>query len=245
MARIPAWDDDVDMNAFKTGFRPSRSKHWKVVLAGLGLVAAATFVGAYYVPLHRAHAALSAEHQTLRGKHQSAEQALKDTRAELSAATAKRDELESQRKERDDATRAEVERQRALATELSTKLAKYVSKGNAKVTTASGAVFVSFADSLLFAGPKADITPRGKVALCDLAKASGENALEIVVPGAEDALADSTERAASAAEALSKACRVPARRLSATGQTSAGSALAKEPVSKELSERIDVRISAR
>src|SRR5688572_16207495 len=122
MARSPAWDD---LDGMGNNFGRPRSGRWKTVLVLLGLIGAATFVFAYYLPLHRAHAALTAQHQALSGKAQSAAGALKQAQTELAGIKEKRDELERDRFQRESGQKSELSKLELVKASLLMKLEKF------------------------------------------------------------------------------------------------------------------------
>src|SRR5262245_7323875 len=140
MARTPAWDE---LDGLANNFGRPRSGRWKTVLVLLCLIGAATFVLAYYLPLYRAHEALTAQHRALSGKAQTAASALKATQDELAAVKDKRDELERERRERENAKTSELSKLELLKSSLTTKLEKYAGRGQAAVTLGDGRLFVS------------------------------------------------------------------------------------------------------
>ena len=252
MARTPAWDD---LDGLGNNFGRPRTGRWKTVLVLLGLIGVATFVLGYYLPLFRAHQALLASHQALSGKAQSASAALKTAQTELSSTKDKRDELERERYQAETAKKSDLSKLELVKASLATKLDKYASKGQAAVTITDGRLFVSFPDSLIFTAQKAEVSPRGKSALCDVAKSTTQNALRVGsvaadASGAAPALGDefksvwtyTAARAGSVAQALAEGCGVASSRLSATGLGSTQPATVAKDVAQKFPARIDVEI---
>jgi len=249
MARNPAWDD---LDGLGNNFGRSSSGRWKTVLVLLFLIGAATFVLAYYLPLYRAHAALTAQHQALSGKAQANADALKQAQAELSTTKERRDELERERFQQDSAKKSALSKLELVKASLSSKLEKYSSKGQLAVTLTEGRLFVSLPDSLLFAANKADVTAKGKAVLCDIAKSTAQNPLRVGsvagdAGGAAPTLGDDFEsiwaftaaRAASVAQTL-EGCGVASSRLIAAGHGSTQPAVPKE--GQKFPARVDLEI---
>ncbi len=253
MARTPAWDDEVELKAFGGNLRPSGGSRWKNVLLGLCAVGAATFVLGYYLPLYQAHAKLTSDHRSLRQKSQAAGQSLQKAQTELSAASVARDKLQGEQTQREQSQKAAVAKLSAIQSELGPKLEKLAKKG-ALLELSGTRLAVGLSEGLLFVPQKAELSPRGKSVLCEVAKASGAAPLRVsavigssgdvapMVPAEfKSAWAFSSARAASVADALETKCGVPAAKLSAVGhgvnQPSAGSELAKQ-----LPTRVEIEI---
>ena len=65
----------------------SRGTRWGRVFAGLFFVAVATFVGAYYLPLYRAHQKLADQYRELGQRSQGMSETVSKLQVELKAAT--------------------------------------------------------------------------------------------------------------------------------------------------------------
>ncbi|WP_234024044.1 hypothetical protein [Sorangium cellulosum] len=226
--------------------RPSGFWRWSRVLPALLLVASATFIAAYYVPLRRAHMLLIAEQQSANQKGKELEQTLSQVRGELDAKTAQLEKLEAERRQIEDARRSGLDRIEQIKTELSGKLDKQIKKGVAALAVADGHVVVALPESAVFAPSRLDVSPQGQVLLCHVASAlSAGNEAPIRV-GAVSGPPDQTPpallhdhptpwslsaaRAASVAQVLEGKCAVPGARLSAVGHAGhdpAGAALAE------------------
>jgi chemotaxis protein MotB len=252
MARTPAWDD---LDGIGNNFGQPRAGRWKVVLLSLGLIGAATFVLGYYLPLYRAHEALTAEHQALAAKAKSAAGALKVTKDELSTTKDRRDELESARHERETAEKARHSKLELVKASLASKLQRYTQKDQAAVTLSDGRLFVSLSESLVFGPKNADVSGRGKSVLCDIAKTTTQNPLRVssVITGQADAAPElkddfktvwthTSAHAAGAAQTLENSCGVNGSRLTAIGQGSTQPAGIPQDVSGKFPTRIDIEI---
>jgi chemotaxis protein MotB len=252
MARTPAWDDQLELDS---PFRRSQSGRWKTVLVCLGLVGVATFVLGYYLPLHRAHAALSEQHRVMSGKAQAAATSLKQVQAELGTTKDRRDELERERFQRESLEKSALSKLDILKASLATKLEKLTSKGQAAVTLADGRLFVSLPESLVFTPNKAEVTPRGKAVLCDIAKSTTQNALHVGsvaadASGAAPALEGdfksvwvySAARAGNVAQTLEQGCSVASSRLSAIGHGNVQPSLLPKTVADKFPARVDIEI---
>jgi chemotaxis protein MotB len=171
------WEEDSDLRAFSRGGRsPTR---WGRVFAGVGLVAVATFVGAYYLPLFRAHDRLSAEQRRAVEQLQSLQKSLTTSQSELRAAVARRDELEAAEKQRESAASAKTSDAEAARSALAAKLDKLIKKNLVQVAVVEGRVVVGVADVAVFAARKLDPSPLGKQTLCEIAKAAAKNPVSV------------------------------------------------------------------
>jgi len=188
----------------------------------LVVVLSATFVLAYYLPLHRAHETLTGRHRELSTKVHGIEEKLTQAQTELQAATKKRDELQAAAQQSEGSSKSSGNRVESVKSALSSKLEKAMKKGDVAVGAIDGRVVVAVASKAVF-GAKNDVTAGGKSLLCDVAKASESLPLRVGVVGdAEAGSKDSAwtataSQAAKAAEALEQKCQVPAARLAATG----------------------------
>ncbi|MGC4092225.1 MAG: hypothetical protein QM756_30960 [Polyangiaceae bacterium] len=180
MARNP-WENDPDLQAFAG--RRSGGMPWGRVLVGLVVVGGLTFVGAYYLPLFRAHDTLSAEHQRSVDQSHTLERSLADAKADLQKAAARRDELEAEKQKRESGSVSAASELEGLRSELSSKLDKAEKKSLAAVALKNGVLSVSLADALLFSPKKLEPSAGGKQVLCDVAKAAAARSIRILCAG--------------------------------------------------------------
>jgi chemotaxis protein MotB len=245
MARTNAWDD-VDVG----NFGRSRSGSWKTVLVLLMLIGMGTFVAAYYLPLYRAHAALTAQHRAMSGKAQSAAVALKQAQTDLAAAREKRDELERDRFQRESGKKSELSKLELVKASVTTKLEKYTSKGQAVVELVDGRLFVSLPESLVFTAHKAEVTARGKSVLCDVAKSTVQQQLRVNSVAADASAPEefksiwayTSARSASVADTLAEACGIASSRLIAAGYGNVQPADAPKDAAQKFPARVDIEI---
>lgn len=232
--------------------RPRGRMGWGRILVGLIVIGVITFVGAYYVPLYRAHTTLSLEHGKVSGKVLELEKSLTETRSTASALDTKLAALQTLQNERDSGKAedaAEVER---LHSELTDRLGRHAKKGGLSVGKDGSRVVVAITDTLVFSPRKLDVSPPGRLLLCELARASGTSRFRVRALGSEDrpspplsqkyttAWSLAAARAASVAEILSSKCGVKSERLLASAApgarpSPAGSKLGSEQIEIELS----------
>lgn len=221
-----AWAEmDPDLASMKR----SGGIGWGKVLAGLGAIAAITFVGAYYVPLYRAHGTLSREHQRISEKAQALDQSLVQAQRTLQAAETKLKGMESEQSARESGSAKSTARAENVLAALNTALERHAARGKLLVGKDGDDVVVAIADSLVFSPKKLDVSAQGRGLLCDVAKASAGNLLVVQAFDAGDTPAAPlaakyptawslrSARAASVAEALADKCGVKPARLAAAG----------------------------
>jgi len=211
----------------------SRGTRWGRVFAGVFFVAVATFVAAYYLPLYRAHQKLAEQYRELGQRSQSLSESVTKVQGELKAATESRDQLQAEHDLRESAQKSTGEQQERAKAALSSKLDKYLKKGNAALLVNAGSLIVGFDSALLFVPQKLDLSPTGRALLCEVAKTSEAKTLTVraslaagaVVPPAlagsfPNAWALSAARAAAVAQTLEQGCAFPAAQLTANGNGS-------------------------
>lgn len=229
MAKNP-WADDPDLQAMRASMRPERGPvPWRGLLFGVVLVACGTFAFAYYVPLYRAHQTLVASHGRVMSQIETLQASLTRVRADLESETKKREALEAEKKQREDAVKADEKELETVKQALEKGLDKPLSKKQAAVGIDDGRLIVGFGSSALFSAGKLDVSSSGKDALCDLAKAAGSRRLRVVGATDDDGLPAliklkydnawqaSATAAASVAETLESKCSVQGTRLTAAG----------------------------
>jgi len=249
MARKAAWQDMADADLGPYG--KSRGTRWGRVFAGLFFVAVATFVAAYYLPLHLAHQKLADQYRELGQRSQGLSETVSRVQSELKRTSEARDQLQAEHDLHESAKKSTGEQQERAKIALSSKLDKYLKKGNAALLVSAGSLFVAFDSALLFLPQKLDLSPTGRALLCDVAKTSEAKALTVraslaagsVVPpplavSYPSPWALSAGRAAAVAQVLEQGCAFPAAQLSATGdgnqQRLAGLKLTGDPVELEI-----------
>jgi len=249
MARKAAWEDMADGDLGPYG--KSRGTRWGRVFAFVLLVAGATFVAAYYLPLYRAHEKLAEQHRELAQRSQGLSETVNKLQGELKITADSRDQLQAEHDARENAKKSSGDQQERTRAALSSKLDKYLKKGNAALLVNAGSLFVAFDSALLFLPQKLELSPTGRSLLCDVAKTSEAKSLTVhasladgsVVPPAlagsyPNAWALSAGRAAVVAQALEQFCAFPSAQLRATGSGNhppfAGLKLTGDPVQLEV-----------
>jgi len=160
--------------------RPRRgSTPWGRVLIGVMVVGCGTFGLAYYLPLYRAHHALSDDHAKLREKLESVEQSLKKSESDLKSVTAKRDELVASAEEAEAKVAARASDLGSVKEALAAAVDKPLKKKAAAVGSDATGARVAVAASVLFTTGKTDVSASGASLLCAIAKAAGARALHV------------------------------------------------------------------
>jgi chemotaxis protein MotB len=213
--------------------RPGRGWRIFAVLVAIGAV---SFVGAYYVPLFRAHQRLSGEYEQLSQAATGDRQKLATTVKALENMATERDTLKSSQLEIDKDKAARGARLERFQRELEGKLRSASSKKQVRIERRDDSVEVTLLSGSLMAAGGDELSDAGKKLLCQIADAGKVFApLRYELRGLAKSGADSWEtaagRAASAAGTLTGSCRVEARSVvalaSGDDQTKAGQLLVK------------------
>jgi chemotaxis protein MotB len=229
MAKEP-WADDPDIKAMRSSMRPERGGvPWAGLLVGIALVACGTFVFAYYVPLYRAHQTLASSHGRIMQQIKGLEDTLSQAQASLKSEIAKRESLESEKRQRESASNSSAGELESAKATLAQKLDGPVSKKQAAMALDGDRLVVAFSSGALFSTGKIEVSGAGKNALCEIAKAAGARPLRVEATTDEGGVpaqlklkytnefALSSAAAANVANTLTEKCAVPAARLAASG----------------------------
>jgi flagellar motor protein MotB len=223
-------DMDPDIQAMRASMRPNAAPvRWGRVLAGVLVVACATFAFAYHLPLQRAHQTLTSQFSELQSQVDTANRSLEEARGQVKTLTEKRDVLENELKEQAAAEKSRSDGVQGVKDAVAAKLKKAIGKDQASVGTESGKVIASLSLGSVLARGKLDVSGEGKTSLCDVAQASGKRNIRVLAVADEKNIPStlatkykttwdySTAVAALVAQTLADKCSVGAERLSATG----------------------------
>jgi hypothetical protein len=178
------WQDDPDLAAL----RPRRgSTPWGRILFGVLIVGCGTFGLAYYLPLYRAHHALTDDHARLREKLESVEQALQKSESELKSVSAKRDELQASADQEQAKLTSRTSDLSAVKDAMTAAADKAIKKKAAVVGSDGSGARLAIAPAQLFAPGKLDPSASGGALLCAVAKAAGSSRALHVTGVAADA----------------------------------------------------------
>jgi flagellar motor protein MotB len=222
-------DMDPDIQAMRASMRPNAAPvRWGRVLAGVLVVACATFAFAYHLPLQRAHQTLTSQFSELQSQVDTANRSLEEARGQVKTLTEKRDVLENEIKEQAAAAKSQNEGVSDVKQAVESKLKKAIGKDQASVGVDGGKVVASIALGTMLSRGKLDVSGEGKTMLCDVAQASGKRSIRVLAVSDKSVPAPhstkykttwdfSTAVAASVAQTLADKCNVDLNRLSATG----------------------------
>jgi hypothetical protein len=223
------------LKAMGVSMNPGRG--WRV-LAVLVVIAAATFLGAYHVPLYRAHAQLSSEYAKLSKAATSDRQKLADTVKALQSVSTERDELMSGRRAADKEESAHAARMSRVARELEAKLVAGNAKKLMQVELQGGALNVLMTGNSLFTGNGAQLSAAGKGLLCLVANTAGSVRYDIRASATGPAKGATLQTAAmlagNAAGTLADSCQVDPEQIVVRASTEPSKGTPSAPLSLRL-----------
>jgi chemotaxis protein MotB len=203
------------------GVSPHRGRGWKIFSALL-CVGSATFVGAYYLPLYRAHSLLREEYKKSSADAATFRKQLTDTVATLNRTTDDCDKLRSETRKQTKDSDALASRTERIERSLQIPLKKFQGKGKLSVTRQNDRLRVTLAAPALVAATGGELTDFGKKALCALGGSLKDSDVRVVVQGlgvgphdkpASNSWQLATTRAGNAAHLLSKNCGLDSSRI--------------------------------
>ena len=222
--------EDPELAELRTSMRPAAGQvRWGRVLTGVLVVACATFAVAYYLPLHRAHEALTAHFAELKSKVDAANRAADESRGRAKELSDKNQTLQSQLDQVQHREQASAEVSRAIKGALESKLQKAIASDQAAIGIADSHAVVTLSLGYLLTHGKLELSPQGKLALCSVASAASNPTLRVlVIAGKKDippALAPKLKTpldyslavAALVTQTLVDQCKAAPTKLSASG----------------------------
>jgi chemotaxis protein MotB len=224
------FEDDSDVQAMRASMRPAAGPlRWGRVLTGTLIVACATFIFAFYLPLQRAHTTLNQRFGELQAQVSSSSRALDESRRQTKALEEKLQALASQADQAEQNEKVRTAASQTIKSALESKLQKALEKNQAAVAVANAQAVASLSLAHLLTPNKLEVSPQGKLALCGVASAAKDRPLRVLavadkksIPAPLAAklktpLQYSVALAQLVTETLLDKCSVPAARLSATG----------------------------
>lgn len=164
---------------------PSRSAsgpaRWGRVLTAVLVLACLAFAFAYYLPLRSAHETLTARFVELQSQVSSAARSAEDAKSQAKALGESKQALESQLDEAKRLGKSQSDATQTLRTALEGKLQKAMSSDQAAVGTAGGQVVASLTLGSLLSRGKLEVSPQGKLTLCNVATTAAKHAVRVVV----------------------------------------------------------------
>jgi chemotaxis protein MotB len=153
---------------------------WGRVLTGVLVVGCATFAFAFYVPLLRAHEALTKQFLSLQAQVDTANRAVQDAQTQAKDLLEQKQSLQDQIAQAKLVEKSGSEASASIKTALESKLQKAVAKDQAAVGTADGQAVAALSLNYLLTRGKLEVTPDGKAALCSVAIASNKRAIRVL-----------------------------------------------------------------
>jgi chemotaxis protein MotB len=212
------------------GVSSKRGRGWRILSAIL-LIGSATFMFAYHLPLHRAHARLNAEYGTLAQRAKSDHRHLADAVKALQAIKQERDTFADADRARETRANQSAARTEKLERELRSKLQGDVARKRIAIERRADTLLVSLSATSLLSADGATVSDAGSKALCQVATAakligafhmharSAASAEELArAKGSPSTFHLSASRAASAASTLVEQCGVDAGAVSAVAE---------------------------
>ncbi len=222
--------EDPDVKALRASMRPSASPmRWGRVLTGILVVACASFALAFYVPLQRAHAALTMQFSRLLVQVESANRSLQQARDQAKESLEQKQALEEQVAQAKQLEKSGSEAGLAVKSALESKLQKPLAKDQAAVGIADGHAVATLSLAFLLSRGKLELSPDGKAALCGVAAASNKKPIRVLAvadkksippalaPKLRTPLDYSSAVASLVVQALLDKCSVAPAHASATG----------------------------
>jgi len=174
-------DIDPDLQAMRGSMRPSaRPLRWGRVATGVLVVACVTFAFAFYVPLMRAHEALTKQFLSLQSQVDTANRAAREARTQAKDALEQKQALQDQIAQAKQVEKSGSEASASIKSALESKLQKPAAKEQAAVGTVDGQAVASLSLNYLLARGKLEVSPDGKAALCGVATASNKHPLRVL-----------------------------------------------------------------
>ena len=202
------------------GVSPHRGRGWRI-LSGLLFVAAATFAGAYYMPLYRAHSTLSREYRTLSNQASTQHKQLTETLDTLKQVSAERDRLNTIAGTKQKSSETLTPQSANLERDLQTPLKKFIGPGKLQMTRHKETLRVILSSPTLVPAAGSDLTDTGKKAVCLIGTALKSADIHISIQGYGTATQPrgapawklAAARAAATAQFLSESCGVDPNRV--------------------------------
>lgn len=222
-------DMDPDLNAMRASMRPSAGPmRWGRVLTGVLVVGCATFAFAFYVPLMRAHEALTKQFLSLQAQVDAANRSVQSAQAQAKELLEQKQSLEEQIAQAKRVEKSGADASASLKTALESKLQKVVAKDQAAIGSAEAQAVAAVSLNYLLTRGKLEVSPDGKAALCSVATASNKHTIRVLAVADKKSIPATLAAklktpldyggavAALVAQTLLDKCSVEAARLSAT-----------------------------
>lgn len=174
-------DMDPDLNAMRASMRASAGPmRWGRVLTGILVVGCATFAFAFYVPLLRAHEALTKQFLSLQSQVDAANRSVQDAQTQAKDLLEQKQALQEQIAQAKQVEKTGSDASASVKTALESKLQKVVAKDQAAIGSANGQAVATLSLNYLLTRGKLEVSPDGKAALCNVATASNKHAIRVL-----------------------------------------------------------------
>ncbi len=197
----------------------NRGRGWRV-FAGVLLVGVATFAAAYYLPLYRAHAALTGKYKTLSQEATLQRKQLTETIDTLKQVEDERNQLSAlSRKAKESAATVSTQFE-SLERELRKQLKKYIGPGKLQVERQNDKLHFKLDSPALVAPTGGALTEAGKSVVCIIGAGAKASNLGVRVHAPADPAAGKNEwltpavRAGNASQLLVTKCGFDSKLLS-------------------------------
>ena len=250
-------DVDPDVKAMRASMRPSAGPmRWGRVLTGVLVVGCATFAFAFYVPLLRAHEALTKQFLSLQSQVDSANRSVQDAQTQAKEALEQKQAMQEQMAQAKQLEKSGSEASASVKTALESKLQKPIAKDQAAVGSADGQAVATLSLNYLLTRGKLELSADGKVALCSVATASNKRAIRVLAVADKKSIPAPLAAklktpldyggavAALVAQTLLDKCSVDAALLSATSFPAEPAASAKLEGKKLSGPRVELWLDA-
>jgi hypothetical protein len=143
----------------------NRGRGWRI-FSGVLLAGLATLAAAYYLPLHRAHAALIVKFRNLSQEATTQRKQLTDTISTLKQVADERDALSAQSRKKQEANASIASQLDSLERELKTQLKKYIGPHKLQLERQKEKLTFTLDSPAMVASTGGTLTEAGKSAIC-------------------------------------------------------------------------------
>ncbi|MEP7053094.1 MAG: hypothetical protein ABJB12_22200 [Pseudomonadota bacterium] len=172
---------DPDVKAMRASMRPpGGAVRWGRVLTGVLVVACATFAFAFYVPLLRAHEALTKQFVALQLQVESTNRSLQEARDQAKQSSEQKQALQDQIAQTKRGEKSASDASASVKSALEAKLQKPLAKDQAAIGTAGGQAVAILPLTYLLGRGKLELTPDGQAAICGVASASNKKTIRVL-----------------------------------------------------------------
>ncbi len=197
-----------------------RGRGWRI-FSTLLLVGSVTFAVAYYLPLYRAHAALTGQFRHLSREATTQRGQLTQTLDTLKQVATERDQLSESSRKQQDASRTLATQLESLERELRTQLKKFIGPGKLDLQLQKDKIRFALASPALIANTGGSITEPGKSVICIIGAAakSADLGVHVYAAAVQGAAKHGPEwqisalRAGNAAQHLVDKCGVESKQI--------------------------------